>query len=174
MTDTEIIAGIIDREGGYVDKANDKGGPTKYGITAATLGQWRKFGRPATRAEVRALTSAEAADIYRVRYVTGPGFLVERFAFSPLRHQIVDDGVMSGPTTAVKTLQALLGVERDGVFGAVTQAALSQSNQRALHVEYVKARACRLARIVKLDPSQAAFIEGWITRALSFLEPSHV
>jgi len=33
---TPLIDRIIEVEGGYVNNPNDKGGPTKYGITEAT------------------------------------------------------------------------------------------------------------------------------------------
>ena len=36
-----LIAELIQREGGYVDDPDDRGGPTKYGITLATLQAWR-------------------------------------------------------------------------------------------------------------------------------------
>ena len=60
-----ILDEIIRREGGYVNHPADRGGPTNFGITAQTLGSWRKLGRPATTAEVRALTEAEARAVYR-------------------------------------------------------------------------------------------------------------
>ena len=36
VTQDEIIDGIIEREGGYSDRAEDSGGPTKFGIKLAT------------------------------------------------------------------------------------------------------------------------------------------
>ena len=33
----EIAAGIVAREGGYVDDPDDPGGATKYGVTLATM-----------------------------------------------------------------------------------------------------------------------------------------
>jgi lysozyme family protein len=60
-----ILDEIIRREGGYVNHPADRGGPTKYGITAQTLGRWRKLDRPATATEVKALTETEARAIYR-------------------------------------------------------------------------------------------------------------
>ena len=66
-----ILDEIIRREGGYVNHPADRGGPTNFGITAQTLGSWRKLGRPATAAEVQALTETEARAIYRQQYITG-------------------------------------------------------------------------------------------------------
>jgi lysozyme family protein len=57
---------LLKHEGGYVDHPSDPGGATKYGITIGTLKAWR--GKAVTKADVKALTKAEAAAIYRARY----------------------------------------------------------------------------------------------------------
>ena len=49
-------------EGGWSDHAADPGGKTNWGITQATLGQY--LGRPASAAEIRALTKEQAKAIY--------------------------------------------------------------------------------------------------------------
>jgi lysozyme family protein len=36
MTADQIIEGILGKEGGYVNNPNDKGGPTRWGITQTT------------------------------------------------------------------------------------------------------------------------------------------
>lgn len=53
-------------EGGYVDHPKDPGGATNLGVTIGTLSSW--LGRPATKAEVKALTVEKAAPIYRKNY----------------------------------------------------------------------------------------------------------
>lgn len=168
MTDTDLIDGVIAREGGYSDRVSDRGGPTKYGVTAATLGAWRKLGRPATRDEVQRLELPEVRALYRQVYIIGPGF--ESITVPALRALVVDDGILSGPTTAIETLQRVLGVRDDGVLGPRTRAALDAADPVLVHVRVVKARVVRYAQIVEADPTQAAFIEGWVRRALSFLD----
>jgi lysozyme family protein len=166
MTDEQIIAEVIEREGGFADVANDRGSFTKYGITAATLGQWRKLGRPATRAEVRALTSAEAADIYRVRYVQNPGF--DRIVFQPLRVQLIDFGVNSGPERAIRWLQRVCRVAPvDGVLGQATAAAVNALPGWLVNEALVAARLY-MVDATSDAPDQKAFEEGWENRALSF------
>lgn len=53
-------------EGGYVDHPRDPGGATNLGVTIKTLSGW--LGRPATKAEVKALKRHDVEPIYRKNY----------------------------------------------------------------------------------------------------------
>ena len=117
-----------------------------------------------------ALSRAEAVELYRQLYVKTPGFYMERFAFEPLRLQVIDDGVLSGTRTAILTLQKLLGVREDGLFGPDTITALRKVDQTSLHFRYVKARMLRFVRIVQKDATQLHWLGGWANRCLSFLD----
>ena len=63
----DIAEAIVAREGGYVNDPDDPGGPTKYGVTLATL---QTYGRDLTgdgritARDVQALGKAEAARIF--------------------------------------------------------------------------------------------------------------
>jgi lysozyme family protein len=57
---------LLKHEGGYVDHPRDPGGATNMGITIGTLSDW--LGRPATKAEVRALSRETAQKIYERNY----------------------------------------------------------------------------------------------------------
>jgi lysozyme family protein len=63
MNARQIIDDIIRREGGAVDHPSDRGGQTKYGITKATLSEYR--GRQVSGVELFALTEQEAREIYQ-------------------------------------------------------------------------------------------------------------
>lgn len=167
MTEDDLIDGVIEREKGFVDHPNDRGGATKFGVTAKTLGLWRKYGRQATRQEVRDLTLAEAKEILRVQYLVGPGF--DAIKDDVLRVIVVDDGILSGQTTAAMTLQRCLGVRDDGVIGKATKAALQACDPRVVAVRVIKARLVRYAQIVENNRTQGDFIEGWVVRAIGFL-----
>jgi lysozyme family protein len=169
VTETEILDAIIEREGDYSDHSADRGGATRWGITARVLGQWRKLGRQATREEVKSLTPAEARAIYAKTYVQGPGFTADVIPYEPLRCQVIDHGVLSGPGTAKKDLQKALGVTVDGFIGPATREAIRQADLPRVHVELVKIRTMRLVRIAQKDPSQLVFLAGWVTRSLNFL-----
>lgn len=166
MTETDILDGLIEREGGYVDDPNDRGGTTHWGVTAQTLGEWRHLGRSASRAEVQALTETEARTIYRARYIEQPGFTWAAIPYGPLQAQVIDDGVLSGTYTATRTLQQALGVTVDGVLGPQTRAALRAADLPAVHRAYLRARVRRLLDIVVADPTQAEYIRGWVDRAI--------
>ncbi len=167
-SDTDrIIDGLIRIEGGYVDHPADRGGPTKFGITRKTLAAWRK--RAVTTAEMRALTEAEAREIYRGAYLTGPGF--DRIEDARLRAQVVDAAVLHGPGWAARRLQEVAGVPADGVIGPVTIRAVNcAAKMEALANRFAARRIRKLARIVARDPTQLPFLVGWIGRATLFLE----
>lgn len=168
MTDNDILDGVLAREQGFVDHPHDHGGPTKFGVTAETLGAWRQLGRPATAAEVRALELPEAREILRHEYIVAPGF--DAITDPVLRVIVIDDGILSGPVTATRTLQRVLGVRDDGVFGPRTREALGAADATAVSVRLVKARIVRYAQIVEADRTQGDFVEGWVRRALGFLD----
>lgn len=161
-----VITDVLSREGGFIDDPLDRGSATNRGITAATLGEYRRLGRPATVDEVRALTEAEARAIYRDRYVRAPGFDALPDWLLPI---VVDDAVLSGTKTAIKTLQRVVGVVDDGLLGPKTKAAVVMKDPEATIRALVKARVLRFARIVENNPTQSRFIVGWCARALSFL-----
>lgn len=163
-----IFDAIIRREGGYVNHPADQGGPTNFGITAQTLGTWRKLGRPATAAEVQALTETEARAIYRQQYVTGPGF--DAVTHPALLHLLVDSAVHSGPKRAVQWLQLALGVTADGIIGPKTRAALAAADQGALYRKVLGQRLRYLGRLITNDPKQSAFAAGWMNRMAEFVE----
>lgn len=164
----QILDEILRREGGYVNHSADRGGVTNFGITAQTLGSWRKLGRPATAAEVRALTQAEARAVYRQQYITAPGF--EAITHPALLHLLVDAGVHSGPKRAVQWLQGALGVTADGVIGSKTLAALAAADQGVLYGKVLGQRLRHLGRLITNDPRQSAFAAGWMNRMAEFVE----
>ena len=109
-----VMAQIFKHEGGYVDHPRDPGGATNMGITHATLAAYR--GKKVTKADVKALTRAEAEAIYRKNYwnkVRGD----ELFAGVDLA--VMDYGVNSGPSRAGKALQRALGMTGAAVDGKV-------------------------------------------------------
>lgn len=157
-----IIDDILEREGQgtppYLDK-HDKGGRTSYGISAkAHPDAWRPG--PPTKAQARAIYQREYVKPFRALFdVTSGGVLAA----------LIDDAVLSGVTTAIKRLQAVLRVTIDGVIGPQTIAAVEKVPPNRLQQRVVVNRAIRIARLVQSDVSTLSFLTGWITRVLSLL-----
>lgn len=175
----DAITGIIEREGSqYTDHAADRGGPTKYGITQATLSAWR--GRQATPGEVMQLTENDARAIYRKRYVVDPGFDKVALRRETIAFELVDTGVNMGTAVAGRFLQQALNVlnreqrayrdiPEDGEVGPGTLAALdAYLAARGSEGEVVLMRALnclqgtRYIEIARARPSQEAFVYGWL------------
>lgn len=142
-------------EGGWSDHPADPGGKTMYGITQATLSAY--LGRPATVAEIRTLSKAQATAIYRDCYwkrVGGdqlpPGVDL----------CVYDFGVNSGPDRAVKSLQTALGVKADGWVGELTLTAIRDRNPRDL----INALCDRRLAFLKSLPTWSSFGKGWANR----------
>jgi lysozyme family protein len=168
MTVDDIIDDIIRREGGFVDHPADRGGPTKYGITQATLAEWR--GHPVTIEDVKALTVEEARRIYRALYIEKPGLAALP---EPLRGLVVDTAVHSGVKTAVRLLQKALGVPAmDGILGPATMAAVRNTNAAWLYRKMLAERIRYLGEVITARPANAVFAKGWMERVAEFVENS--
>lgn len=111
---------VLGAEGGFSNDPRDRGGATNYGITLATLAEWRRSrdpGATVTADHVRDLQVEEAKEIYRSRY-----WNVLRCDDLPKGVDLLvfDLGVNAGPARSAKILQEVLGVEQDGSIGPVT------------------------------------------------------
>ena len=165
MTLGEIIGGILEREGGYVNRPEDRGGPTKYGITGQALADWRS--KPVSTADIKGLSQEEARAIYVDRYVVRPGFSMLP---DPLRGLVVDCAVNHGPITAVKWLQFAVGTTQDGKWGPISEAALSIADKARVYKQVIARRIRHYGKIISKDPTQAIFAAGWAERAAHFVE----
>ena len=104
MTKDEIFNSVLGKEGGYVDHPDDKGGPTKWGITQNTA---RAHGY---RGDMRDLTREQALEILEADYWYGPRFDQVAALSSDIAAELCDTGVNMGPTVASKMLQRWLNV----------------------------------------------------------------
>ena len=118
MTLDDMIAAVIRREGGYVDHPADRGGPTKYGITQATLSGW--LGRAASANDVANMSEATARDIYKANYFIKPGF--DAIPDPALQALMFDFGVNSGPAAATKALQTAPITEEKALVTSIEDA----------------------------------------------------
>lgn len=165
VTEDKIIDGVILREGGWSDRAEDSGGPTNFGITLETFRRWR--GDSALGAhDLRNMAQAEARHIYAHEYIRKPGF--DAIPDDHLRAHVIDFGVLHGQDTAARALQKALGVNQDAVIGPKTLAAIEALGAVRAGNRLMLARIRLQCRIVQRRPKDLANLNGWIGRAMEF------
>ena len=155
-TDPEVIAGLCDspmqqRKTGYVNHKADRGGETKMGIA--------KNSHP--NIDIKKMTLAAAKEVYRITYwqkaqcdeLTGK-----------MGVAMFDAAVNHGVRRAVILLQRAVGAVDDGDFGPATLAAVMKAAPSLTPAQLLAPRKKFFADIVKNDPSQAAFVKGWLNR----------
>ena len=74
MTKDEIFNAILEKEGGYVNHPDDKGGPTNWGITQVTA---RAHGYDG---DMQKLTRQQALDILNADYWARHGLYIFNFS----------------------------------------------------------------------------------------------
>ena len=150
---------IIAREGGakVTNDPSDPGGLTKFGIS--------KKSHPGV--DIANLTYEDAKQIYMQQYVLGP----KLHLINDLKTQemLVDFGVHSGPATAVRHLQRIVGATQDGRLGPATLAKLDALPVKDVQKAITLARCVFLARQCQTTPSKLKYLTGWITRAVGLL-----
>ena len=161
-----MLDAILKREGGYVNDPADPGGPTKFGITLATLTEWR--GGHATTGDVADLDEREARAILRYRYLEAPG--ISHIGWDSVRAAVLDAAVNHGPQQAIRSLQRCVGVKEDGIMGPVTLDALAGLTERAALAKLAAERVRLYGRIIQAKPGEAKFASGWLNRAAEFVE----
>ena len=166
MTDDSIIDDIIKREGGYTDHPDDKGGPTKYGITLNTLKEYK--GTSITKDDVILLSREEAKEIYKALYIIKPHF--DKIPDPRVRAIVIDAGVNHGIGKATRLLQRALAVTDDGVLGSETEEQLAKMDSTNLFRRFFVERLLLYHNIVIINPSQNTFLRGWFNRMSTFIE----
>ena len=178
MDADDLIDGLLEREGGFVNHPADRGGPTCFGITEAVA---RAHGY---RGAMRSLPRAEAAAIYKRLYWHRPRFDAVAERTPLLAAELFDTGANMGPAVAATFLQrALTALNRtgkdypdlvpDGRIGETTLAALDAFLAvRGKQGETVLLRAIealqgeRYLRLAERRPANEAFLYGWLTNRI--------
>ena len=149
------LAFVLAAEGGYVDDPLDPGGATNRGITLNELSQWRHTA--VTKADVQALTQAEASAIYQANY-----WNVTRCHDLPSGADLMvfDAAVNMGSGRSAKFLQSAVGATPDGAIGPATLAAVAAANAATLITSLASERADFYHSLPTFDHSGA----GWLAR----------
>lgn len=159
-------------EGGFVNHAADRGGPTNQGVTLRT---WQQVG---VDKDGNGIINTD--DLLRmsthdlVERVLRPHFWnrwqADRIRTQAIAEVLVDWMWMCGPYS-IRLAQKELKVKMDGIVGNKTLSAINTyGNQRELFYRLKVARYAHLYRICDYRPANRIFLAGWINRvrALKF------
>jgi lysozyme family protein len=145
------ITRVLAREGGWSDRAEDKGGPTNLGITLATYSKW--LGRQATKDELRALQVNEARMVYLQFFVKDTN--LDLIGSDALKEALFDWMVNSGPVPPVRALQRQLGLVTDGIIGQQTALAANLKDGYRLAMRIIFDRVDFIADWMRNDKRDA-------------------
>jgi len=157
---------VLEREGGYVDHPDDRGGPTNFGITIGTLARWR--GRIVTRDDVKSIPKSEVVAIYKVRYWDACG--LDQIESDKIALCIFDQAVNRGVKPAVKQAQMVgedlseIALLIDGVLGPRSANAINVVNPTSFCMAYIDASREYYRRLAARVPRQKTFLKGWLNR----------
>lgn len=148
---------VLGEEGGYSNDAHDPGGMTMWGIIQREYDRKRRqWGLPTQW--VKNISRDEMRTIYYTDYwmphcpALHPGLALEFF----------DLDVNGGPHRAVMTLQRVLGLYPDGVWGPKTDAAVAAITDQA---KVVRAFMDERERFYHSLSTFKFFGKGWIRRS---------
>ncbi|AST80268.1 TPA: peptidoglycan-binding protein [Citrobacter farmeri] len=159
---------VLSAERGYVNDPTDRGGETNLGISDKRDGvadgktDVDGDGKPDTR--IRDLTVEQAGQIYFRDYWYP--------AYCPLWPDevalfVFDSAVQHGAKKAVQLLQEAVGFTGksvDGIAGKNTRAAVESADPDWLMNRLYLRRSRYYADIIKSNPSQGKFLNGWFNR----------
>jgi lysozyme family protein len=176
VTQDDWLQHVLVREGWptYTNRAADKGGPTKGGITYAILLAWRfRQGRTASIADLINLDLDEAKAILLAWYLEPFTWIID----GDLQALCADWAVTSGPDDPTRAIQRALDLTPDGIAGPLTRAAARTADQAALYRHVWRERLRFYVTIVLNDKDVRALmhdrpttqlhnLRGWLNRAL--------
>lgn len=177
----KLIAEVIEREGGYVNRSEDRGGPTNWGITIAVAREHGYTG------DMRVLPRSTAAAIYAADYWHSLRLDDVAQLSTDLALVLFDFGVNSGPGRAAEYLQRQLNVlnnrgqfyadiKVDRAFGNASMTALrgfaAARGDGGLEILAHTVNAERIVfcrGIAERSEDQETFTYGWFRRVVELL-----
>lgn len=151
----EWLERVFGHEGGYVnrdsidsiDSINDPGGETKWGISK----------RSYPDLDIKNLTKAQASDIYKKDFLDP---ILRNDMDDGVAYQLLDFGIHSGVSRAIKEMQKMLNIEADGLIGPITKEAISRYSESDLIMLILSARLFYLVGLNNWQPNS----RGWVRR----------
>lgn len=151
----ELIRLVMEREGGVADVGDGKG-ITRYGQTPGWLTQF-DF-RPPTNPTEAAENYARWLNVTRLDRLIG-------VVVDDLADIVIDWAVHAGHVSAIRGLQAALGVPVDGVMGDNTLGAVARMDRGVAARRVLASRLEQMGGLISSRPERhARYAKGWLNR----------
>lgn len=154
---------LLQLEGGFVNHPEDKGGITNCGITLETFRSF--FGQDKTVKDLQSMSYGMWKDIIKAGYwdkVKGDEIENQSLA------ELIADWCVNSGLSAIRKVQEVLGCKPDGIVGPITLSLINSSDAEKLHERIWNARHQFYINIVKRNPRQKVFMNGWMNRLNRF------
>lgn len=169
MAKIELLIPILFKwEGGFVNDPKDHGGATNMGVTIST---WRQIGYDKDGDgdidvdDIRLLTREDATMVLKK-------FYWDRWKADQIKNQsianILVDWVWCSGKWGIIIPQRILQLNGDGIVGPLTIKQLNTVNQQLLFSDLKRMRGQFFLDIVRNDPPQKRFLDGWMNRLNDF------
>lgn len=146
-------------EGGFVNNPYDRGGITNCGVTIQTYRDY--CGQDKTIKDLQNMSHGTWKRIMKDLYwdkVRGDEIENQSLA------EIIADWCVNSGLAGVRKVQEVVGCKPDGIVGPVTLSLINSSEAEQLHERIWKARQQFYINIVKRNPRQKVFMNGWMNR----------
>lgn len=178
----EAMTFLEAHEGGYSDNKNDRGGPTKEGISLRFMLEngLKQFDNDKDGIldgpDVQQLTDIEIHDIYKENFWRrGNMYQIQN---KSIAIKVFDMSVNSGLNTGIKILQKTInilpphpGIKEDGILGEETLNEINGKEDDYVREVFLPTYRVECwhhyEKIIKSNPSQKVFRDGWEKRAYS-------
>lgn len=154
---------LLRLEGGFVNHPDDRGGITNCGITIQTYREY--CGQDKTIKDLQNMSYGTWEKIMKDGYwdkVKGDEIDNQSLA------EIIADWCVNSGAVSIRKVQDLVGCKADGIVGPITLSLINTADARSLHERIWKARQQHYIDIVKRNPKQKVFMNGWMNRLNQF------
>lgn len=157
----EALSSTLKNEGGVDTNSVLGSGISNFGVTQRAWDAYSTKNKLPIK-PVTVLSPQEVRKFYSDEYFVGPKI---NMLPTELAAPVFDFAVNSGPQTAIKHLQGVLGVSQDGIIGPQTLNALTGKDSNIVINKLLDSRQMLLDKLVKEKPEiYKKFEKGWRTR----------
>ena len=154
---------LLQLEGGYTNHPDDQGGPTNLGVSYNVYKAY--CGQEKTIKDLQNMSYGTWEKIMKDLY--WDKCLADEIDNQSVAEIVVDWCVNSG-LVGLRKVQELVGTKPDGIAGPKTLKAINEAEQSELFERVMNARKQFYVNIVKRNPRQKVFMNGWMNRLLMF------